>query len=229
MSVTEHAKVDQWVETEQDSLLDALYWRQGFDTRTMELSVRMPYIHHQDRKNITNTCYQAVALTCRCQTPTNPDEVMVGCTNDACNTWLHKDCLVDDILMKTWERKGLENSTVVKEEEGANGYVKIEQSATPEKFSNGTKRETSSARSTPRRGASSTPVPPASLGRAGSVRGKGKKASALKPYTGKYEATLRTDDGPPRFEMQDLRDGVPEAQRQWTESVHCLLCHHVLE
>ena len=38
MSVTEHAKVDQWVDNEHD-VLEALYWRQGFDTRTSELSV----------------------------------------------------------------------------------------------------------------------------------------------------------------------------------------------
>ena len=132
--------------------------------------------------------------------------------------------------MKTWERKGLETTTgVVKDEASTNGDIKMEYSATPEKFSNGVKKEPSSARSTPRRGASSTPVPAGSIGRSGSVRAKGKNVPAPKPYTGKYEAVLRTDDGPPRFELKDLREGVPEAERQWTESVHCLLCDHVLE
>jgi hypothetical protein len=206
MSVTGHAKVEHWVENEQDSILDALYWRQGFDIRTMELST--------------------VSLTCRCQTPPNPDNLLVGCTNTQCGQWLHKECLIDDILTSTWERKSLETTTaVVKEEESNNADIKMEHSATPEKFCDDVE-ERSSARSTPRRGACSNPVPAGSLGRAGLARARGKKA---KPYIGKYEATLRADDGPPRFELKDLREGVPDAERSWTEGVRCLLCDHILE
>ncbi|KAL2207228.1 hypothetical protein CC79DRAFT_1321349 [Sarocladium strictum] len=213
MSVTEHAKVDQWVESEQDSLLDALYWRQGFDTRTMELS--------------------SVSLTCKCKTPANPDNTLIGCTATECGQWLHKECLEDDILTKTWETRVI-GASAVKQEEGTNGEKKTEPSAEPsaepEQFSNGIKKESSSARSTPRRGTSSTPIPTAgALGRTGSVRGRGKKGPAPKPYLGKFEATLRTDDGSARFDMKDLREGVPEAERTWTEAVHCLVCQHTIE
>lgn len=135
--------------------------------------------------------------------------------------------------MKAWEKKSTYTvavkEEVVKQEESANGGIHIEHNGTPERFTNGVKREPSSARSTPRRGASSTPVSAASLGRSGSLRGRGKKAPTLKPYEGKFEATLTTDEGPARFEMRDMREGIPEDERLWSESVHCLICQSLIE
>lgn len=34
------AVVNQWIETDDDDIQSALYWRQAFDCRTSELSVR---------------------------------------------------------------------------------------------------------------------------------------------------------------------------------------------
>ena len=42
VSVTSHATVNQWNEENDDEIQDALYWRQAFDIRTLELSVRAP-------------------------------------------------------------------------------------------------------------------------------------------------------------------------------------------
>jgi hypothetical protein len=39
-SVTMPAIVNQWIETNDDEIQDALYWRQAFDCRNSQLSVR---------------------------------------------------------------------------------------------------------------------------------------------------------------------------------------------
>lgn len=39
VSVTASATVNQWDETNEDEVQPALYWRQAFDVRSMELSV----------------------------------------------------------------------------------------------------------------------------------------------------------------------------------------------
>lgn len=39
VSVTASATVHQWDETNEDEVQPALYWRQAFDVRTMDLSV----------------------------------------------------------------------------------------------------------------------------------------------------------------------------------------------
>ena len=40
VSVTSQAQVKQWYEENDDEIQQALYWRQAFDVRTYELSVR---------------------------------------------------------------------------------------------------------------------------------------------------------------------------------------------
>jgi hypothetical protein len=40
VSVTSQAQVKQWYEENDEEIQNALYWRQAFDVRTYELSVR---------------------------------------------------------------------------------------------------------------------------------------------------------------------------------------------
>ena len=40
VSVTQKAKVEQWIEENEEEVQQALYWRQALDIRNMELSVR---------------------------------------------------------------------------------------------------------------------------------------------------------------------------------------------
>lgn len=39
VSVTSLAKVNQWIETDDEEIQDAMYWRQAYDYRTGQLSV----------------------------------------------------------------------------------------------------------------------------------------------------------------------------------------------
>lgn len=45
VSVTSGATVNQWYEENDEEIQNALYWRQAFDVRTYELSVRT-YVAH---------------------------------------------------------------------------------------------------------------------------------------------------------------------------------------
>ncbi|KAH7009438.1 uncharacterized protein B0I36DRAFT_59993 [Microdochium trichocladiopsis] len=85
-SVTASATVHQWVETNEDELQPALYWRQAFDVRSMDLSSAEEH--------------------CRCNRPENPDKKLTCCTNEECGKWLHHDCLVHEALLRTFARLG---------------------------------------------------------------------------------------------------------------------------
>ncbi|PFH57448.1 hypothetical protein XA68_15037 [Ophiocordyceps unilateralis] len=97
VSVATHAQVNQWVESDDEEVQDALYWRQAFDCRTAQLS--------------------SVDLTCKCKTPANPDQTLIGCTNTACEEWLHLACLQHDVLMRVYNRLGTDKPHEPQEED----------------------------------------------------------------------------------------------------------------
>ncbi|KAJ9157664.1 BAH domain-containing protein [Pleurostoma richardsiae] len=86
VSVTQQATVNQWFEDNDEDIMSALYWRQALDTRTMELS--------------------SIEALCKCDTPGNPDKVLIGCSNSDCGKWLHEECIKHEALTKTYERLG---------------------------------------------------------------------------------------------------------------------------
>jgi len=86
VSVTSPAQVRQWYEENDDEIQQALYWRQAFDVRTYELST--------------------VELVCSCNTPANPDKVLMGCTTESCKKWMHEQCIKDEALRATYNRLG---------------------------------------------------------------------------------------------------------------------------
>ncbi|KAL2132849.1 hypothetical protein VTI74DRAFT_3223 [Chaetomium olivicolor] len=102
VSVTSQATVKQWFEENDEEVQNALYWRQAFDVRTYELS--------------------SVELVCSCNTPGNPDKMLIGCTTESCKKWMHEQCILDDALRATYKRLGtdkphLASVTAKKEEE----------------------------------------------------------------------------------------------------------------
>ncbi|KAL2260131.1 hypothetical protein VTK26DRAFT_5958 [Humicola hyalothermophila] len=86
VSVTSQAQVKQWFEENEEEIQNALYWRQAFDVRTYELS--------------------SVELVCSCNTPANPDKMLVGCTANGCKKWMHEQCIIDNALKATFNRLG---------------------------------------------------------------------------------------------------------------------------
>ncbi|KAH8602536.1 hypothetical protein B0O99DRAFT_679531 [Bisporella sp. PMI_857] len=77
------ADVVHWGE-EDDQLTSKLYWRQTFNRATGELS--------QIREH------------CICNGHFNPEVAMEICDNPSCKVWLHEECIIDDVLTKTYNR-----------------------------------------------------------------------------------------------------------------------------
>lgn len=72
---------------------------------------------------LTPNSHQTVELVCSCNTPANPDKLLVGCTTDTCKKWMHEQCIIDDALRSTYRRLGTDKPhlspvTPKKEENG---------------------------------------------------------------------------------------------------------------
>ncbi|GJN72996.1 ebs-bah-phd domain-containing protein [Purpureocillium lilacinum] len=230
VSVAMRAEVNQWVEADDDQIQESLYWRQAFDCRTSQLS--------------------SVELTCKCKTPANPDKTLVGCTNSNCEQWLHKECLLHDILTRVYDELGTDkphksNDLPVKMEtdDAPNPAlrsttptgIKGEGTQSPAGLKQGPNGDVAPPKQldgiTPKATESPAPGTPIAAtiekpSRSSSVkRGRGKKAAVeSKPYEGLFEAELILDNGPTAWQITDLRQGVTGGDRTWTQPATCLVC-----
>ncbi|KAI9720060.1 MAG: hypothetical protein M1812_003187 [Candelaria pacifica] len=84
MTVAGRADVHHWLENDGDDVLTGLYWRQTYHCFKGAIS--------------------ALPGRCVCKKPTNPDKILLGCSNKACGSWLHEECVIEDALTKTQER-----------------------------------------------------------------------------------------------------------------------------
>ncbi|GAO15947.1 hypothetical protein UVI_02039680 [Ustilaginoidea virens] len=238
VSVAMKATVHQWIESDDEEVQDALYWRQAFNCRTSQIS--------------------SVELTCKCQTPANPDKTLIGCTSPDCGTWLHYECLLHDVLTQVYERLGTDIPH--KSESLAESPVKVETDTLPIRRpltpSENNQEEraqsaiavkgpsqnggdhtprTRSNEGTPKAATQTpTPGPPNSLSAktpksASTKKGRGKKTVEDKPYEGLFEASLRMSDGPMVWEITDLRPNIEVGDRVWTERAACLVCKKLID
>ncbi|KAI1112039.1 hypothetical protein F5Y14DRAFT_285664 [Nemania sp. NC0429] len=221
VSVTAQATVNQWDETNEDEVQQALYWRQAFDVRSMELSSALP--------------------RCRCNRPENPDKQLISCTNPECRKWLHDDCLVHEALMKTFLRLGTDKphkSVRVKTEELGSGQRPLspsesgaaqtaQQSIDVKSEDQGTIKladvegEGLSAKADNRLVPTTSGTEPKRKGRP--RKSEIQEAVNTKPYEGLFSAVIK-DTSPPVVEIHDLREKVTGGEKSWTEPVQCLLC-----
>ncbi|KAG5984944.1 hypothetical protein E4U55_002526 [Claviceps digitariae] len=242
VSVAMKATVHQWIESDDDEVQDALYWRQAFNCRTSQVS--------------------SVELTCKCKTPANPDKTLVGCTNSECGNWLHYECLLHDALMHVYERLGTElphksqkkeESTVKLEHEPESDHELSQRPLTPVENKeenrmpsaidvNGPQENGNHTRLRSRRSGSTfkapaqtpPPGPPNSVSRrsaklSSTKTARGKKMAGEKPYQGLFQASLRMKEGPLAWEITDLRPNIQGGDRTWTERAACLVCKHLID
>ncbi|KAI1461716.1 hypothetical protein F4805DRAFT_242369 [Annulohypoxylon moriforme] len=222
VSVTAAATVNQWDETNEDDVQPALYWRQAFDVRSMELS--------------------SAELRCKCNQPENPDKRLFGCSNDDCRKWLHDDCLIHDALLRTYKRLGRDKPhkpSPIKEEDGEGTKRPLSPSETgaaqtaeqsidvkPEekqqmmdiddkKVKTETLTVSVANSETKRRGRPRKSEP-------------SEKATA-KPYEGLFEGVINSDVSPSVLEITDLRENVTDGDKSWTEPLLCLICGQEIE
>ncbi|KAM6513422.1 hypothetical protein FALCPG4_015845 [Fusarium falciforme] len=230
VSVTQTAKVNQWIESDDEEIQDALYWRQAYDCRNSQLS--------------------SVDLMCKCQTPANPDKMVIGCVNEECGKWLHRECLTHEILMQVYERLGTDKPhrterTIVKEKTNEEAMrplspteaEEMDTQPTIDVHSGETQRNVyveKPTHETARNTETPTPGPAPSRGTvqisamSSAKKGRKKKTMDYKPYQGLFEANLKMNEGPTFWEIRDLRENVTEGEKAWTEKAYCLMCNAVI-
>ncbi|KAH6883813.1 hypothetical protein B0T10DRAFT_579844 [Thelonectria olida] len=213
VSVIEPVIVSQWLESDDDEIKDTLYWRQTFSYPDSQLS--------------------PAKLVCKCKTPESPDRTLIGCTSTSCGKWMHQECLHHDVLMRPQQRESMaglgdDNNGNATGPLGSQGVEKEEmqpiidevdeevrvQEATPEKPEAGSPR-------TKEFSPNAQAKPPVNKGR--------KKSTDFKPYVGRFEATLKLDDGPIKWKIRDLREDVLGGDKAWNEEVYCLLCGIIID
>ncbi|KAH7012239.1 uncharacterized protein B0I36DRAFT_340721 [Microdochium trichocladiopsis] len=216
VAVTASATVHQWDETNEDEVQPALYWRQAFDVRTMDLS------------SAEGRCY--------CNCPENPDKKLICCTNGKCRKWLHDDCLVHKALLRTFARLGTDKphqpAPVKDEQDNETGRVcpspsefgavpTAEPSVDVKPGEPNTAEMADVAKVLPIIQAESTGQAPEPR-----KRGRGRKPDAqkAKSYDGYFSAIIRDNVSPPVVEITDLREEVTGGLKEWTEPLDCLVC-----
>ncbi|KHN93860.1 ebs-bah-phd domain-containing protein [Metarhizium album ARSEF 1941] len=237
VSVAMKATVHQWIESDDEEVQDALYWRQAFNCRTSQVS--------------------SVDLTCKCQTPANPDKTLIGCTNADCGQWLHYECLLHDSLLRIYERLGTDKPHIsdkaekklVKTEREMDEDVRGPLTPTESKMErtppaidvkgpseNGNHAAGGRTSESTPKGPTQTPTPgppnsvgPRSAKSASAKKGRGKKAIQDKPYEGLFEASLKMNDGPMVWVISDLRANAGGGDRTWTERAQCLVCRRMID
>jgi hypothetical protein len=90
MSITEPTTVRRWIESDDEEIKDTFCYRQAYNCRSSLLS--------------------PVDKICKCQTPANPDRMLIGCTSLKCGKWMHYECLFENVLQQAFQRLGTENS-----------------------------------------------------------------------------------------------------------------------
>ncbi|KAI1861520.1 hypothetical protein JX265_009487 [Neoarthrinium moseri] len=85
LSLIQPVQVQQWREDGDDANVEGYYWRQGVNIHTKELSSAKKY--------------------CICQSPENPDEKMLCCTNEECMVWIHYRCIANITKKTAWENE----------------------------------------------------------------------------------------------------------------------------
>ncbi|EWY79883.1 hypothetical protein FOYG_16948 [Fusarium oxysporum NRRL 32931] len=230
VSVTAPAIVKQWIESDDEEIAAALYWRQAYDCRKPQLS--------------------SVDIICKCETPANPDKMLIGCSSSECGQWMHHECLAHDILMQVYARLGTDKlhrtyGAVSDEEEAKNVTCHLPPTGAEEKEaihtidvhsekSRGNIHVKQIVPETPlvTRNSAPRPTPSKSIiatpAKRPAKNDNKKKMGSLKPYAGLFEANLNMRDGPTVWVIRDLRESVTGGEKTWTEKVHCLICGAVI-
>ncbi|KAI0147584.1 hypothetical protein GGR57DRAFT_247491 [Xylariaceae sp. FL1272] len=218
VSVTAQATVNQWDETNEEDQQQALYWRQAFDVRSMELSSAQPI--------------------CKCGRPENPDKKLINCANEDCKKWLHDDCLINAVLEKTFKRLGTDKphkTTRVKTEDAQRPLSPSESGAAqttqqsidvkPEDQETIKLADVESSNSTVKAETRIVPIVSGqeSKRKGGKSRKSEGKGSETPKWQGHFTATIN-EETPSVIDIVDLRQNVTGGEKTWTEPAHCLFC-----
>lgn len=169
--------------------------------------------------------------------------MLIGCTNPNCGKWLHRQCLIDDVLAKVYERLGTDKPHVSKtpavkeekEDETTNGPLsptetKAEETQPTIDVRGGETTNNVVVKAdgeTPKPTETPTPVPqaaPVEVPTKLSSEKKNRRKSTSKPWQGLFDATLKMNEGATHWVIEDLRKGIVGGDSTWTETADCLMC-----
>ncbi|KAF6528394.1 hypothetical protein HZS61_008696 [Fusarium oxysporum f. sp. conglutinans] len=198
VSVAGPAAVTQWIETHDQEIQSAMYWRQGYDYRTLQLS--------------------SAELVCNCQTPANPDKTLIGCTISERKRWMHYECAARDVLMKVYQRLGTDKPHQTEGLAAKEG--KLEEVARLLSPTDAEKTETQPmiyVRSAEMNDDAQAKRPTQET-RPETVT---LTLGPTQPHLELFSANLKTQDHPIVWEIHDLRKNVRGGEKVWTEEAHC--------
>ncbi|KAH8814983.1 hypothetical protein F5884DRAFT_158949 [Xylogone sp. PMI_703] len=200
LSFAGKAEVNHWLEEGNDEdQTSGLYWRQTFNRETGQLS--------------------PIKTHCICNGHSNPDSMMFVCDNDTCKIWLHPECLIDDILTKTYKK--LVEGEKTETESASASAAPASASADP--------TDSDTIESKPAVSETTIVSKPNGTDSKDVVRkGKHGRLSGKKIYQGLFKAVIKDEEKPPKFEITDLRKDS-EGQKTWLEPIICPKCGTALE
>lgn len=153
---------------------------------------------------------------------------MLKCPSSSCGVWLHEECLIDDILEKTYQR-------LMKGEQSPNGEIKASESTLVKKAlfpAEKLKELVTNSRSSKKDNQPESEGKGESFGslkKTSKGRGTTVEIEHAHPWEGKLTATIKknTDrEKQGRFEITDMREQDPKT---WYEDIKCLKCETVLD
>ncbi|OBS16533.1 hypothetical protein FPOA_12852 [Fusarium poae] len=203
VSVTGPVTVNQWIESDDEEIQDALYWRQAYDCRNSQLS----WMHHECMVHgILMQVYERLGT----DKPHRSEGFLVKEENP--EKAIHPPSPTD-----AEEKEAQPTINIRPGETNDNVHVKKAARETPHET------ETPTPGQTPSRSIATASA------KGSAKKGYKKKTGYSKPYLGLFEATLKMQDGPTAWEIRDLRENVTGGDKTWTEKAHCLLCGSTID
>lgn len=227
-TVSGRANVNHWFEKDdEEEDITELFWRQKFDYPSQTL--------------------MAVREHCRCHRYYNPDNIMVGCPK--CETWLHAECLINDIKRKVIERGQPPPKTVEKLEKPSNDEKDADDSGdvsseTEPKKTLFKRKGGGGRRNSLLQAGSTNSFPVSTNSTKGVPNGKSKKKTKVEVANEMDLIDVAYSEGAPKAHIKDSRSlatkkgksiNSPRLEEcdgntlEWDEDVHCLVCDAVLE
>ncbi|KAF5694449.1 hypothetical protein FDENT_1178 [Fusarium denticulatum] len=209
VSVTEPVTVRHWNESDDEEIQDGFYWRQAYDCRNSELL--------------------SVELICRCQTPANPDRTLIGfyeqlgtdkphrTEGSVAREEISEEATHPQSPADAEQRETQPTTDDCSRETQKNFYVK-----------NGI-RETLHKTIILTSGSIPSSSTTTALVKGPAKRSRKTNIADFKPYIGLFEASVKMQNGPTAWEINDLRDNVIGSDRTWTENARCLLCGAIID
>lgn len=144
--------------------------------------------------------------------------MMFVCDNETCKIWLHPECLIDDVLTKTYKK-------LVEGEKAEPETTTVPATLTPVDAMDS---DTIESKPVIKDETTIVSKPNGADIKEGARKGKHGRLSGKKIYQGLFKAVIKDEEKPPKFEITDLRKDT-DGPKTWLEPIICPKCGTALE